>query len=1432
MAPRTEPPSAGRTRKRFLADGNDAVALAASIAEAQEEKAHEKIKHHQEVSEAGQGPSKAPRSKSKSASRVRLKEKKAALLAQRAQTKKKRTKRKKQRSQPDGSDAPVPSGVSGGATEAPRKRPKAIPLSRDIITFMLALQVLNADAEGARGFTCTSCPHTLIRAAFVCGFPFSFLTLINEDRDAMKSRHAAIKTGVTARLRVPKRSRSTSSSASYASVSYIDCLSPDEYVQHLEKTREVLRRFPEVPRSRSPSPAIAEPQGKKKGKPAPPSLQDAVRTIIRASKGNPTYGGWHKLTTLLRTSTSIGKPTYIIRRSSLVPAEPPENGWPKMFKTPEESEAWLARREAERKIKAWQLSIERDTAARPSKAPCPDKIGDRRISNFDVSSYLPPSFPNSQVITSTPKPDDHAKVRRKPSPILPLPPRAALSPPVAHSPTHAPLPLPYLPPSPPACVQSHPGSVPLAHAQSVPLTHAASSSSIPGLGLGLRASPTPSRGKRRRPVTPKPPSKRARTVEEDEPLAETDERLYGRASIGSPSGTGDPNDVANANDVGNMRNSRSSAPQPPTLTDLLSEKRKASPEKVSPRKRRRSSATNFVFTPVTRKPPDRRNSNGDQREPRALHLSPAHDPAPQPPAAQPPAPTPDTIPDPRPSSPDPFTAQSGAPFVVHSASAITIASSPTDTHGARTQGSHIAGSRFAGSHIASVQGSHIATNQGSHTAMKQSSGSSFEPGQGQPFASFDGMFDPPFTSTVPDNAAYNGSSQGVVDQLGTGRSQHDTGDYEHDGTGGDYMGTGRSQNDPSSSFDDVILGHSLPPASQYNSQGDPGFQYNSQLDFEDKLEAASRRIEEDVDPLAWLNDTFGSDQVDGHLRLSRSSLLIMEIPLLIVLTVAGVSLARYTFGMWRRRRLLRHVPGPDSNSFLLGNLPELLRSPAAEIEFDWQERYGGVVKYNGAFGEQLLMISDPVAAQYVVQTSGYGFIRPSDRKEVSRQLLGRGILTVEGHDHKRHRRIMVPGLSSVEVNSWVALPLTLPFVSVFTAKAARCAISHSGQRARHWASLLANDPMFESLHVGRVGRMFVISLTALAAAFDYHFNALDDDSNAMAKVYHNLLSKTRRNPSNYEILMAEAIGRLPNDLVRYWNDFIPNRRRTHAARCKAIAEPIARDLVARKLSALQAGETGTDVMSRLVQANASADPDDRLDEEELLAQLLTMILSGHETTANTLSWALYELCRHPDVQTRLRTELRTFRATSGSSEPSAAAFDGMPYLAAVVKETLRFHAPVYNTARTAAREDVIPLGEPIVDSCGQSIYEIPVLEGQRVLISIAAYNRNKAIFGTDADRYDPERWLKPGYVNRQASIGMYSNLLTFGGGHRGCLGWRFAVLELSAFLFELINRFDFAISPTLRVHRGAAAVMVPMLEGELEKGTQLPLFVRHAAFSE
>ncbi|KAL1746482.1 cytochrome P450 [Schizophyllum fasciatum] len=1238
MAPRTEPPSAGRKRKRFLSDGNDVVALAASIAATQEEKTHEKIKHHQETL-AGQA-SDGPRGKNKSASRARLKEKKAALAAKKAQTKKDKMKSKKQRQTADHvPKAPVAAGIADGTTKSVSKRCKTVPhITRAAIRASVCLDAYSSYVDAI-----------CFDAYF---FPPSSSPSIHGDISAMKSRH----TTRAPRIRVSMRSSSSSSSHSCASVSYMDSLSPDGYVQQLTQTRDALRRFPTVQRSRSPSPAAVEVQGRKKGKVAPPSLQDAVRAIIRAAKGNPAYGGWSQLAVLLRTSTSIGKHTYIIKRSHLVMPDPPANGWPKMFKTQDEFEAWLSRREAERKIKAWQLTVNATQTGSEPKS-------DRRISNFDVSSYFPPSFPTSQVITSTP--NREGKARRKPSPIPPV--ASALSLPSA----------PLLPPSPPACIQSGP----------VTVAPAASSSSIPG----LRSSPTPSRDKRRRRATPEPARKRMRA----DPIpsyTETDERLYGLPASAEYA-HGDSHLPA-----------RRSPPPLPTLTDLLSATRKSSPAKVSPAK----TTTNFAFAPVPPGSAGHHTTDVDQRR------------------NSPPQPFPVIA---RAPSPDPFLAQS----------AITIASS-TEDH----------------------------TGRCSAPGTKQSSGLDFQFGQGQPaVASFDGAFDPPFTSTAPD-------------QLGTG---------------------------PSSSFDDLVL-------------GEP-YQYNSQLEFEDKLEAASRRIEEDVDPLAWLNDdTFGSDQVDGVGSVSHGGLrrrLIMSAFALVCLAALGAAF-RIVHRVIRGRRFLCHVPGPVSRCPLLGNLPELLRCPAAELEFEWQRRYGGVVKYHGAFGEQLLMISDPVAVQYVAQTSGYAFVRPSDRKEVSRQLLGRGILTVEGHDHRRHRRIMAPGLSSGEVNS---------YVSVFINKAARtwpCAMSHIGRLARR-STLLVKVCICSSLVPPR-------PLTSRSAAFDYQFNALDNDENEMAKVYHNLLSKTRRNPSNYEIFMNEAIGHLPERLVRFCNDMVPNKRRSRARRCKAVAEPIARKLISNKVSALQAGEGGTDVMSRLVKSNASVNAEDRLDEEELLAQLLTMILSGHETTANTLSWALYELCRHRDVQTRLRQELRTYRVKWGPSGLTSAAFDKMPYLAAVVKETLRFHSPVYNTARTAAREEIIPLGEPIIDKQGTPIHKILVSKGQKIVISIASYNRNAQMFGPNPDQFSPERWLNPKYVDRRTNIGMYSNLLTFGGGHRGCAGWRFAVLELSAFLFELVSRFDFALSPTLRVHRGAAAVMVPMIEGELEKGTQLPLLVRHAAFAD
>ncbi|KAJ7204753.1 cytochrome P450 [Mycena pura] len=252
-------------------------------------------------------------------------------------------------------------------------------------------------------------------------------------------------------------------------------------------------------------------------------------------------------------------------------------------------------------------------------------------------------------------------------------------------------------------------------------------------------------------------------------------------------------------------------------------------------------------------------------------------------------------------------------------------------------------------------------------------------------------------------------------------------------------------------------------------------------------------------------------------------------------------------------------------------------------------------------------------------------------------------------------------------------------------------------------------------------------------------------------------------------------------------------------------------------------------------AYANVSTCDFMIEAEMLAQMQTIMQAGHETTATTISWTLFELSQHPDMQAKLRAEIQdTERAihARGDTEFKYTDLEAMPYTIAVMKETLRFH-PVsqvstsllvlsllltracirrFNGVREAARDEVLPLSKPII-----------------LVASIPGYNRNTDVFGPDAHIFNLERWLD-GTVQMTTPLGVYGNLLTFGTGHRACIGWRFAVYEYQSFLIELAKNFEFSMDPSLanKVLRRAALVMVPTIAGEQEKGPQLPIIIKAA----
>ncbi len=90
------------------------------------------------------------------------------------------------------------------------------------------------------------------------------------------------------------------------------------------------------------------------------------------------------------------------------------------------------------------------------------------------------------------------------------------------------------------------------------------------------------------------------------------------------------------------------------------------------------------------------------------------------------------------------------------------------------------------------------------------------------------------------------------------------------------------------------------------------------------------------------------------------------------------------------------------------------------------------------------------------------------------------------------------------------------------------------------------------------------------------------------------------------------------------------------------------------------------------------------------------LVAGHETISNATAWALFALTQAPTVQTKLREELLSV----STDTPTMDELQALPYLDAVVRETLRLHPPVASTDRMAAKDDVIPVQTPYTDRYG------------------------------------------------------------------------------------------------------------------------------------
>jgi cytochrome P450 len=364
-------------------------------------------------------------------------------------------------------------------------------------------------------------------------------------------------------------------------------------------------------------------------------------------------------------------------------------------------------------------------------------------------------------------------------------------------------------------------------------------------------------------------------------------------------------------------------------------------------------------------------------------------------------------------------------------------------------------------------------------------------------------------------------------------------------------------------------------------------------------------------------------------------------------------------------------------------------------------------------------LNDPALIEQLLIASGYHVIKGRGLRRM-RRLLGLGLLTSDEPLHLRQRRLVQPAFHRERING---------YAETMIAAAVEAAERLSG------GETVAVDALMNRL--------------ALRIAAATLFSAdVDDDADAIGRAVTATMEVFPASLSAY----GELLDHFP------WH---PVTRRFKAGR-GALDAVIYRVIDERRRDGRDRG----DLLSILL---SSRDEEGRPMPAELVRdEALTLLLAGHETTANALAWTWDALARDPESEARLHAELAE---VLGDRDPVPADYPRLTFTRDVVAEAMRLRPPAWILGRRVIRP--IRLGE----------WEVPA--GSVVLTSPLVTHRNPRLW-VDPERFRPERWSN----GETAGLPKFA-YFPFGGGNRICIGEGFALMEAVLVLATLAWRVRF-----------------------------------------
>ncbi len=412
-------------------------------------------------------------------------------------------------------------------------------------------------------------------------------------------------------------------------------------------------------------------------------------------------------------------------------------------------------------------------------------------------------------------------------------------------------------------------------------------------------------------------------------------------------------------------------------------------------------------------------------------------------------------------------------------------------------------------------------------------------------------------------------------------------------------------------------------------------------------------------------------------------------------------------------------PGPKSRG-IIGNFPMGSGDPLG-LFTRWSREFGDIFHYR-VLNRHIYFLNHPDLIKDVLVTYHQNFIK-GEAVRFNRRIFGDGLVANEGASWAQQRRIIQPAFHRESIQSY-----------------ANTMVAYTERMLEAW-----HDGETHDIHQD----MMRLTLEIVAMALFSVEIASDGDRVSLA--LNTLMELT----SGARMLLPARLRLVPTPgNVRY-------------IRAIRQLDEIVYGLIRQRQAT---DRTYEDLLATLLQARY--EDGGSMPNRQLRDEVMTLLLTGHETTAVSLSWTWYLLSQHPEVEQKLWSELQ--RVLNGRS-PRMSDLPGLPYLERVIKESIRLYPPVWALVRNPAKE------------CEIGGYRIPT--GTTILMSQWVMHRDPRYYD-EPERFNPDRWLDA--RSREAPKFAY---FPFGGGPRTCIGASFATTEAALVLATIAQKYQVRVVP-------------------------------------